>query len=938
MNPILSNLERRRRLPAQILFGTAVLWLLGTTTLWAQFPSIRLLTVFPSGGKQASTFEVTVTGTDTDDTDRLYFSHPGVTGSPVMGKSSAFQTLPQPVPGKFKVSISPDVPLGVYELRLIGRYGISNARAFAVGDQAETVEELSNHTPVSATEVPLGITINGHGDEDAADFYRFKGRKGERVTIEGWAQRLDSRMDATIALYDASGRELQSNRDTYRLDPFVDFIVPEDGQYVFKIYDYLYRGGPEYGYRVSVGTQPHIEYVFPSAGLPGSSGPYVIYGQNLPSGRPSSVLNQQGNPLEEKTVDITLPPDAAQLPSDPFLEPSQIVVGGIDYRLGSDRGSSNSVSVQFATAPVTLEKEPNDKPEQAQKVTLPCEINGQFFPQADQDWIAFEAKKGSVYWVEVFSDRLGHATDPAVLLQRLYVDDQGQEQTEMLVEADDWDSYLAGKRFSMGSRDPAVQFKVERDGLYRLQIRDLSGTQESRPSHLYRLSIRESRPDFQLLVVNEDPGGANDDAMIWEPFLRRGGTTRMSVLAWRRDGFDAQIELTVTGLPPGIRWSGAAIPGNSNGTMLIFEADTQTSGWAGSVQVIGRARINGREIVRNAHHASLVWDVGGFAQKVVHSRVVRNLTLAVSQHETAPQLPAFEIEQQQWEVPLEGELKIPFKIAQRSSLPGDLKLRLRDLSGLRDGMTKLVLDEKTSEGVLEFRVTNRGNDFMPGRYTFSTVGLGEVTYRKQVDELARADEENSRMEQLVKRQVSEAKRITEAQETSPKALAETAAQARAAERERRKAERRLREAAERANPRKVSVTIHSRALDLTIHPAPITLAAVTVPRQLQPGASLEVPVSIKRLFGYQEAVQISLNVPIHLTGIRAGLVTIPKGETSAALVLQLSPDLRPGDYQLKLQAKLQLNERDLQVEQPLVIQVRSGNKSQKNQASREHSP
>ena len=90
-------------------------------------------------------------------------------------------------------------------------------------------------------------------------------------------------------MYDASGKELQSNRDTYRLDPFIDFLVPKNGIYTVKIYDYLYRGGPEYSYRLSIGIQPHIEYIFPPAGLPGTRQQYVVYGQNLPGSVPSSI-------------------------------------------------------------------------------------------------------------------------------------------------------------------------------------------------------------------------------------------------------------------------------------------------------------------------------------------------------------------------------------------------------------------------------------------------------------------------------------------------------------------------------------------------------------------------------------------------------------------------------------------------------------------------
>jgi len=921
------------------LSGMVVLWLIGEISLWAQLPHVRLETVFPPGGKQGSRFEVSVTGNETDDIDRLHFSHPAITSAPVMRESSFFQGLSKVVPGKFQVSIAPEVPQGVYEVRLIGRYGISNARAFVVGGQLEMVAESLNHSLSTATEIPLEITINGHASKDASDFFKFKAKQGQRITIEGWAQRVDSKMDATLALFDAAGKELQSNRDTYHLDPFLDFLIAKDGEYLVKIHDYLYRGGPEFSYRLSIGTQPHIEYIFPAAGLPGSRQSYVVYGQNLPGSRPSSVLNDSGMPLEEKTVEITLPSEYHRVPSNAFLEPSQIVVGGVDYRLSTTQGNSNFVSLPFATAPVILEEEPNDQPDQAQKVSIPCEISGQFFPRADQDWIVFKAQKGSSYWIEVFSHRLGLPTDPAVLLQKVSVDAQGQTQIDHLRAADDGNSYLGDERYDMGSRDPIFQFKVKEDGVYRLRIHDLSADRGSRPSYLYRLSIREAHPDFRLLVVTEDPVDSDDSATIWEPLLRRGGTTRMNVLVVRQDGFDDQIQLAVKGLPSGVTWPGATIPANSTGTQLVFQAAQNVASWAGSIQVIGKARINGRTIVRAAHHASLVWDGASLRRVKVHSRLVRNLALAVTQNEIAPQLPVFQIEQQEWEVSLEGKLKIPFKIMQRSRLSGKLNMRLRNLSGLREATTKHIVEEKTAEGELEFRVAKQGNEFRPGKYTFSTIALGEVTYRKQPEGIPPVEEETRKMEQLVKRRIAAAKLMVQAEKVVPQELTQLTSQAREAERERRKTEKRLQEATTRALPRKVRVAVQSRALDLTIHPAPITLSKELNPQYLlQPGDNLEVPVSIERLFDYTDPVEIRLNAPAHIFGIEAEPVTIPKNEKTAVLLLHSSPALEPGDYQLKLEAGLQLNDRDLTVEESIMIQVRSSKELLQKQTSLKHSP
>jgi hypothetical protein len=268
---------------------------------------------------------------------------------------------------------------------------------------------------------------------------------------------------------------------------------------------------------------------------------------------------------------------------------------------------------------------------------------------------------------------------------------------------------------------------------------------------------------------------------------------------------------------------------------------------------------------------------------------------------------------------MEGNLEIPFQLTRRSLLPGELKLRLGTLDGLREGTTKLVVDDETSEGTLVFKVTKRGNEFKPGKYTFSTVATGQMTYRNQPESVAQALREKVRLQTLSEQKTAMAGRVNG--KSSPQSRSELAAQAKEAERARRAAEKRLREAIAKASPRKVTMAAHSRSLDLTIHPSPILFSARERLWHTRAGTDLELPLSIERLFNYADPVEIGLKVPIHVVGIEAEAVTIPKGETTSALLVRLAADLDPGDYPLKIEATLQLNDQEIRVEEPLTIRV-----------------
>src|SRR4051812_20176561 len=93
----------------------------------AELPLARLTTVYPPGGQAGTTVQVTLTGQDLDDVTQLHFAHAGLAARWVKPPTTAPS---QPL--KFDVSISAAVAPGVYDLRAIGRFGVTNPRAVEV--------------------------------------------------------------------------------------------------------------------------------------------------------------------------------------------------------------------------------------------------------------------------------------------------------------------------------------------------------------------------------------------------------------------------------------------------------------------------------------------------------------------------------------------------------------------------------------------------------------------------------------------------------------------------------------------------------------------------------------------------------------------------------------------------------------------------------------
>src|SRR5438132_11499412 len=112
-----------RSFALRLLPAWAGLLLIATSAL-AQLPAARLNSIFPSGGQQGQSFDVTIAGSDLDDVARLHFSHPRITAVQKADPAGPFDKGPQTVPNQFTVDIAANVPIGPDADRAIGRDGL----------------------------------------------------------------------------------------------------------------------------------------------------------------------------------------------------------------------------------------------------------------------------------------------------------------------------------------------------------------------------------------------------------------------------------------------------------------------------------------------------------------------------------------------------------------------------------------------------------------------------------------------------------------------------------------------------------------------------------------------------------------------------------------------------------------------------------------------
>jgi hypothetical protein len=561
----------------------------------AQLPQARLDRIFPLGGAAGSEVLLDVAGKDLDGAKALHFDHPGFKAELVK-------------PNQFRVSIDKDTPPGSHEVRVVGKYGITGSRLFAVSrGLAEVAEKEPNDSPAQAQAVPMNAAVNGQSDNNGDDFYRFRAKKGERVTIDCLALRLDSTLRAMLVLSAADGRELARGRPYYdRTDPLLDFVAPADGDYVVGLHDITYSGGLPY--RLVISNHPQIENVFPPAVAPGQEVELTVLGRNLPGGKPAADATVLDLPLDRLTVPFTASKDAAALQRFDFANhlatPSLNARGLQTWLKGLD--SLNPATLLYAPAPVVVEREPNDTADTAQEITLPAVVCGRFDRPGDADWYSFTAKAGEQVAIDLLCERLEMPGDPFVIV----TDAKGAE----LATFDDHGINV--NALAQFNRDPLGTFTAPANGTYRVLVQERYG--HGGPRFLYALHLGKPQPDFYPVAFHE----TNPDPTC--PVVRQGGSAYCEVCLNRRH-FNGPVTVEAEGLPPGVRCPPVRVSPQAQTAAVVFTAAADAAEWAGPVRLKAWAEIDGRRVERDVRCAQRRWAIANIST----SRVCRAFCLAV---------------------------------------------------------------------------------------------------------------------------------------------------------------------------------------------------------------------------------------------------------------------------------------------------------------------
>jgi len=274
------------------------------------------------------------------------------------------------------------------------------------------------------------------------------------------------------------------------------------------------------------------------------------------------------------------------LPSTRLTPNTKDVEPGI-YPIGVRKEGfySNRVLLALDSLPDCLEREPNNTPATAQKVAMPIIINGRVDVPGDWDVFQFEGRAGQVLVAEVSARRLDSPLDSVLKI----TDAAGKQLAYNDDNNTDTISNLKDVDWGVNTHhaDSYIRTTLPANGTYYVHLgsADRAGGEE----YAYRLRISEPQPDFALRVAPSSAG-----------FRSSGSSSSLSVFAIRKDGFDGEITLGLRDAPKGFSSYGATISSTQRVAQLTLSTSQDSTEAPVSLSIEGRATINGRQVAREA--------------------------------------------------------------------------------------------------------------------------------------------------------------------------------------------------------------------------------------------------------------------------------------------------------------------------------------------------
>jgi hypothetical protein len=514
-----------------------VLLLTATQDVLAQPALSRMEPGAISAGK---TVEVTLFGSKLDWPLQVWASFPGKVEL-VAPKDSKKNDRVQ-----CKITLAAGTAVGIAGIVVGNKAGASDVLLVMVDDAVSVADNGKNHTWQEAQSVNLSSAVDGVCEGKFFDYYKVAVKKGQWLSVEVVAARLNSKMDPVLRILNATGQEQLVVDDDPGLgaDCRLGLTAPEDAEYLIEVGDNKYLAGNRY--RLRIGDFPLVTTPYPLGGRLGSTAEYGFAGPATEGLLPQLIRVPGYSNSDRLSVSAKFP----------------------------NGKSSGMATLAVSELPEEMENEPNNEQSQATRVTMPCALNGFLQKENDQDYFQFVVTKGEQLTFRALTRSLG---SPTYLTMQLLKSDGGKLTETKVANTDEW----------------SMSHTFAADGTYYLKVEDL--LHRGGLDFVYHVQVR-SGPSFALTVKN--------DKNTKNRFRVGKGTGAFTInVQCGRSGFDGPVTIGLEQPIPGIHLlhNLIAAKGKEANVVLAVSSEVQ-EGDLKVLRLVGTGTIAGRTVtvpVRN---------------------------------------------------------------------------------------------------------------------------------------------------------------------------------------------------------------------------------------------------------------------------------------------------------------------------------------------------
>jgi hypothetical protein len=570
--------------------------------------------VYPAGGQQGATFEVTVGGQFLDGADAVYVSGAGIkaeiigffrplppleidnlrkqlkelqekraTGAWTAADTEAATTIREKIATTIKrrenpafaetvtlrVTIAPDATPGERELRLTANGGLTNPLIFCVGQLREVSKKAAWKAVIPLEERNAKALRNPQPratpGEPPTDIML-------PVTVNG--EIMPGGTDQ-FHFQAHKGQHLVIAAQTRALIPYISDAVPGWFQAALTVYD---SAGIEVAYadQYRFQQEPVILYEVPK------DGEYLLQIRDaLYRGREDFVYRVTVGELPFVTGIFPLGGSVGS--STPIaltgwnlpvrkITQSASEAGIRSVSIAEGHWNSNPIVFAADTLPEITANPRNHTAAHAQPLKLPIIVNGKIAVAGEWEVFRFAGRAGDQIVAEVLARRLNSPLDSVLKL----TDARGKE----LAFNDDFED--PGAALITHQADSRIALKLPATGTYYLYLGDAQ--HQGGQDYAYRLRVGYARPDFELRVA---PSSIN---------IRPGMTVPISIYALRRNGFAGEIIVQLKDALPGLVLTGGRIPPGQDSVRATLSAPAQPIQVPRELYLEGEATIEGHAI------------------------------------------------------------------------------------------------------------------------------------------------------------------------------------------------------------------------------------------------------------------------------------------------------------------------------------------------------